>query len=1063
MNFSLPNLAMSRPISVIMLMVTLIGLGVIAYTRIPLEFIPRLDIPFIACVIPYPGSTPEQVENEIAIPAEGEFRTIPNLQRIMTVSDSNGCMVRIFFDWDADMAVASGEVRDRMERLKLKLPAGVDRFYLQRFSDTSLPIMMLSISWDGDEEELAHIARMILRPRIMRVEGVADVQIFGKPEREVLIEFDQEALRARNISLYEIVGQLQSSNVNLGAGKFEDGQTEYFVRTMNEFTRPEEYANLIIGANGLRLKDVADVGYRAREIEEDYSMDGRRGAFMMVFKESEANAVSTCLGVRAQLDTLATDPTFRGTEYFMFFDQSEAIVGALDGLTSAGKYGGLMAVCVLFLFLRRVRPTLLVALAIPSSIVAGLVFMFFAEMSLNIVTMVSLIIALGMVVDNSIVVIENIYRYNQLGLDPVESARRGASEVGLAITASTLTTAVVFVPVLYVQAGEMATYMKHFALPVSMALFASLLIALTVIPLAASKMPELNPDNVSSGRKRLGGLLNRLLGAERVKRATNLRKRIRPIAATMTFYGACLSWVMRWRMVSTLLILAFLVVTALIPGKNIERSGTPEVDTRQVEIALTFDQNFDLDLIQETMQQIREKIDMQREELGIANVFTTSNPRRGGINVYLRPIEEMEDEGIEQIFSTEEVRDILWQRLPATVPGAELNFQVAEAGEESERGISIMMRGDDIGQLREFAQRFASLMENVRNISNVKTDVDRMAQEIQVKIDDVLARQSGISPFVIAQSVDFALRGIQLPYLKQGGREIAVWAQFREEDRKSRSNLENVSMLTPMDGLVEINRMVDLTKAFSNPSIRRVNGKNVVSISAQVSTLGFTDAIEGMKDLIASYGLPPGYTIDLGDEIAELDMDFANFTTAMLLAIVLIYLVMGALFESYLLPISILTTVPLAGIGALWAMYLTRTPLDVICFIGLILMVGIIVNNGIVIIDHINQLRAGGMERLPAILQAGQDRFRPVMMTALTTILGCVPLAIGGGAGKAVSLSGLGRALIGGLVVGTFLTLLIVPLFYTFIDDIRVWMLRYFADLASLVRRKDKSTQSAKE
>ena len=339
MRLSLPEFSLHRPVTVIMVVVTLLGLGAVAWHKIPLEFFPKMNFPFIGCMIPYPGATPEQVEKEVAIPAEGEFRTIAHLERISTSSDANGCMVNMQFDSEADMGVATAEVRDRMERLKLRLPSEVERLTLRRWSSGDMPVMVFTLFRAGNDEEFAHLARTVLHPRLMRLDGVADVTIFGKPEREVLVEFDPNSLQSRRLGFYQVVSALRASSLNVSVGEFVDGQTKYYVRALDEFARPEEIADLVIGAHGARVKDVAEVGYKVREENETFSIDGKGGVFILVQKESEANTVATCAAVREELDRLKADPVFAGTETFVFLDQGELIRATLSSLVSAGKSG----------------------------------------------------------------------------------------------------------------------------------------------------------------------------------------------------------------------------------------------------------------------------------------------------------------------------------------------------------------------------------------------------------------------------------------------------------------------------------------------------------------------------------------------------------------------------------------------------------------------------------------------------------------------------------------------------------------------------------------------------
>jgi hydrophobic/amphiphilic exporter-1 (mainly G- bacteria), HAE1 family len=1053
--FSLPAFALRRPVTVTMIVITMLGLGALSLTRIPLEFLPRFDFPFIGCWIPYPGATPEQVEQEIAIPAEGEFRTISNMDRITSTSDSDGCFIGMRFKWDADMSNATAEVRDRIERLKLALPDGVDQLYLRRFNANSIPIMAFALFWDKDEEDLAHYARTILQPRLTRIDGVAEVVVFSNPERDVIIEFDQNALKSRGIALYQIITMLQTSNLNVSVGELLDGQTKHFVRVLDEFERPEDYAGLMLGANQVRLKDVANVGYKARDVSRYNSMDGKVGVFVIVRKESEANAVATCRAVVKEVERTMAMPVFEGTERFTFFEQAELIMGSLQGLKNAGMYGGGLALVVLFLFLRRFRPTFLVAFSIPASLVAALVFMFFSGMSLNIVTMVSMIIAIGMLVDNAIVVIENIYRYRSIGLDPKESARRGASEVGLAITAATLTTCVVFIPVFYMETGQMSVYMRQFGGPVIVALLASLLLALTVIPLVASITVEREHIRIVRVLTRVKArLLPRRGSASEKGGLIGTLARLHLIRRIIDVYSRVMEASMRRRSATVFCVLCFVGLTYAVPFRNIQVQQLPQLDTRQVQIEFKFDPNFDLERKTEVMKQVEGVIDQQRQELGIKNVYLSAEQNSAWLNVYLVRSEDMPP-GQRIRYTTEQVMDIFSARLPERLPGVELRLKIAEASQDqATRGITVRLKGDDTRLLNEYAERFRILMEQIPNISEAETDTQRARREVQLSVDAPLAERAGISPLVIARTVDFALRGTRLPFMKQRGREIQVWAQFQEEDRQTRANLENVAVMGTEGQLVPLNRLVDLDRSYSPQSIRRVDGKNVVTIEAKTHGDDLGQIRQDLAAVIGTFEMPTGYSVDRGDELNELDLNMANFIMSVILSIILIFVVMSALFESVFLPMSILTSVPLAFMGASWAMYFTNTSFDTIAFIGCILMIGIVVNNGIVIVDHINHLRRKEqMERLPAIVQAGRDRFRPVMMTAMTTILGAVPLAIGGGVGGEVSFVSLGRALIGGLTTGTLLTLFVVPLFYSLIDDFQQWFLKFLGILASLTKR----------
>jgi len=1043
--FSLPEFALRRPITVLMAIVTMLGLGFISLQRIPIEFIPKIEFPFIGVYIPYAGATPAQVEKEIAIPAEGQFRTLSNVKRISSTSDMNGCNIFMQFE-GVDLSTATSEVRDRMERLKADLPADVDRLFLQKFSSDALPVMIFTLYQEEDIAVLADAARTILQPRLLRLDGVADVTIFGEERPEVLIEFDQDALRSRSLSLYQVVQNLQLSNLNLSLGELVDGNRKHFVRALDEFKSPSELGELVVGPHSVRLKDVAEVGYVKRTQDSGYAIDGKTGVAVLIRKESESNTVATCLKIREELDNILEESVFDESQMFMFFDQSEMILGALDGLIRAGQWGGGLAFIVLFLFLRRFRLTIVVALCIPASLFVAFILMYFAGYTLNIVTIIAMIVALGMLVDNAIVVMENIHRHSQEGLGAEESARLGATEVSLAITAATATTCAAFLPLVFLDTGDLSNYIRQFAVPVTVALGASLILAVTAIPLAACHLPARETLWVNRVWMRL------------TSKTSPTPSEDEPTTPKVSFSGRVtegfigkylwlLGWTQRWRLATMLAVGAAFLST--IPACNgLSRQGLPSIDSRQVVIDVKFDRGFDPKDVRKTFDLVYERIDARREDLGIKNVFYQYSARGGNFNVYLNTEDDIAlDDTLP--YTTDEARDILWASLPAAIPGAELRFSIAETGEQSSQGFSLRMRGDDSAELAAYASRFATLLEDSPNVTEAEAENDANEEEIQILIDETFASQNGVSPFTIAQTVDFALRGVRIFYIKREGREIPVWAQFSEEDRASRANLENVAILNQQGELVPLAQLVDFRKARSPSAIRRVNSKNVVSINATTRTRDLGRVMDDLRVLSDNFEMPRGYNIEFGDELANLESDMTAFLTSIFLAIIVIYLIMGSLFESYLLPLSILVTVPLAGIGVVWSMYMTNTAIDTMTFIGFILLAGIVVNNGIVIVDHINQLRKDGISRYDAIIRAGRVRFRPVMMTALTTILGVVPLAVG-----EVTFSGLGRALIGGLTSGTLLTLFVVPLFYALIDDIRVWFSNFVATFSSSARNR---------
>lgn len=1027
--WSLPGFAIARPVTVWMIVLTCVVVGIVAWSRLPLEFIIQLWRPTVWVRMPYPGATPAQVEQEITIPAEGILKTIPNMEYLRSYSDSGQASFRLGFAFDADMALASAEIRDRVERLKPRLPEEVDHVFLSRFSPDDIPIMHLALFREEEQDALALYARTHFRNRLLRVPGVADVRISGRAEAQIYVNFNQDALRSAGLNLYQVAGLLQSSSVNVGLGRLRDGRLEYLVRVRDEFATVRDLEATVIGPTGLRLSDVADIETSRPSGADSFSVDGKRGVFVTIIKESGANSVDTCDGVRAELVGAKDDPELRDAEFFVFDDQSDIIRTALGSLFLAGQYGCVMAFLVLWVFLRRIQVTLLVALAIPASLMLAPAYIYFSGRSLNLITITAMFVSVGILVDNAIVVVENIHRHQAMGKGLVESAKNGAREVSLAITAATLTTLVVFVPVFYMNAGELSSILKEFAGPITFSLLGSLVLALTVLPMAESRLGPPKPGRVSAW----------YASENPFARTLRLVSRLGLVSRMTAVYRGSLVWVMRRRAYALLGVGCLLFLTWWLPFRATGFRELPEIDLRTVSVNFRVDQNYGYDNAMASVEKIADIINLHREELGIANLYVNSGGWGGELRCYLAKAGEAVG-GNREPPSTEAVRLRLRELLPERVAGGRIDCGIQSANPDGDRSISVELRGDDTKTLEEIAEQFRAAMATLPNLSDVTTSVDDQRDEIQLRIDDVKAAHHGVSPSAIARSVSTSLSGTRLPYLKKRGREVPVWGRVSGEDRKNAGDLE-VMTVEGRDGQsIPLMQMVELRKAKALARIQREEARTIISVSGRTDNDNMIEVKTALSRLIARFDLPSGYSIRMDEQFRQMDQTMKDFNLLMLTAFLLIYLLLAALFESWLLPLSVLTTVPMAFVGVYWALYMTNTALDTIALTGAVILCGLIVNNGIVIVDHMNQLRREGTPRAVAVIEGGLNRLRPVMMTTLTTILGVLPLAMGGPTGGATGVvDGLGRGLVGGLVAGTFLTLYVVPLMYTVVDDFQAW------------------------
>ncbi|MBI1320603.1 MAG: MMPL family transporter [Candidatus Hydrogenedens sp.] len=1037
--WSLPDLAIQRPIAVSMLVFTCMVLGVVSWNRLPMEFMVQFWQPATHVVILYPGAQPSQVEREVTIPAEGMFRTIPGLRRMRSSSGSSSVSISLFFDDGADMGQARAEIRDRIERLRASLPQGVTDIRINRWGLEDQPIMHFALFRADRKDELAEYARRVLPAKLQRVPGVANVGVSGTWKSQITVEFERDTLESLKLSPEQIAQALSANNIDLGLGQITGGGRRYFVRLENEVDSFDELGNMVVAPNGLRLKDVATLALHEPTGADTFEFDGKSGVFVSVTKDSEANTVDACDGVREALATLSEDPEFAGADFHIFHDQSKHIRLALNSLFQAGQYGVVMAFLILWVFLRKLAPTLVVSLVIPASLLIAPAYIYFSGATLNLITIAAMLISVGILVDNAIVVVENIHRYREAGLPRREAARRGAAEVGLAITAATLTTLVVFIPVMYMDSGELATLLGQFAGPVVSSLLASLVLALTVIPAMESRMRGTAPHD-QPRRRRAPAWLRRIAAID-------------PVAPAKRGYAAFLRFSLRNPLAFITAVLAALVATAVVPLPATGFRGFPDIDFRTIWVNFDTDPNYGEEQAKEEFQKIVVGyLDAHRDELGIRNLLVRQWGRSGSVQVFLKETEDLKP-GEDYPMTTEAARQAIYDALPERLAGARISCGIPSSNPSPTREIEISMKGEASERLFAMADDLVTMLERLPEVTGARPSRNEREEEIQLTVDNAAAYAWGVQPTAIASSVARGLSDTSMFYIKDKGREINVSGRFAGEDRRDRGDLETITTRNAESEVVPVINLVSLERGLAPGYIEHENGKTVSGVEAQTDEADLLAVRNAIEYLVGQLEVPRGYEIGLDQNLRRIDDTLESFWTTIAMSLVLIYLLLAALFESWLMPLSVLTTVPLAFIGVYWSLYATGTPLDTIALVGSILLCGIIVNNGIVIVDQINQLRAEGLGRAEAIITGGGNRLRPVLMTTLTTVLGVLPLALGGDNGTAASaVAALGRALVGGLCAGTLLTLFVVPMAYLIFDDARCWFRDFLGQTRSLWR-----------
>ncbi len=1036
--YLLPRLSLDRPVSVIMAVAALLVVGVVAYTRIPLDLVPGgLEGDRLYVRAGYADASPAEVEREVTRPLEEAIATVPRVGRVISGADRGGAWANVQFLPGTDMHEAYADLRDRIDRAMAELPEEIERVQVLRWNQDDWPVMWIGASLEGEFADAFQLLDVHVRPALQRIEGVGTVEVRGEAARQVRIELDQGRLRGHGVSPYEVGRRLASLNFALPGGRVMEGGRRIHVRSLGRFESLDEVRQLIVDdEHGLRLGDVAEVALKPPKQEWFTRIDGRPALGIEVMKASGGNLVEISRGVRAKLAELQRRPHLEGVDFEIFWDQGEHIVESVDNLKSTGLWGGLFAGLVLLFFLRAVRMTLIITLAIPLSVTATVATIYFLGWSLNLITMMGLMLSLGLVVDNAIVIVENIHRRRQEGAGPREASIRGAGEVGLAVTMATLTTVVVFLPLILMSGDEeFAFIMLRLGGPVVVGLLASLVIALLIVPLAAQRI------GTSGG------------GDPRI------------IARGRAAYERVLAWVLTHRLDTTLIVLAAMA-SMQIPMQGLERTDGGSRSRKDIWLALRMPEGQTIEAADRFIAGVEDTLLSHRESYGIRLVETWSSNSFGRIHLILEEDESndwyavawndlLESAGLRHSPHMDyvEVLEDIEERLPMP-PGFEMRINWRDGGGD-DNTVSVNLHGPDTDRLVELSREVERRLEGIPGLLSVQTDVDRGATELRVRLDRAQVRRYGLDPRVISGNISYALRGRELTRMHtDDGREVSVFFQLREADRRSLHQLRNLSFRAPGGNEIPLETLARLEVAQGLGGIRREDRQTVLAVTATTTEAGAESLFERVDEAMAGFETPRGYRWDKGERFQRLQQQEDSRLFALILSVTFVFLLMGVLFESFVLPLSVIVAIPFSFLGVFWTLYLTKTPFDLLSGIGTVILVGVVVNNAIVLIDLANRLRAEGHDRFEALMEAGRLRFRPILMTTFTTICGLLPMAVGNARMIGMPYAPLGRTMMGGLLASMVLTLVIVPLCYTFFDDLRELLRRVGRSAVAAARER---------
>ncbi|MEZ4459293.1 MAG: efflux RND transporter permease subunit [bacterium] len=1016
---NLPKFAVHRPVLTTMVFIGILVLGLVSFTRLQIDLLPEIDFPSISVVTTYEGAGPEEIETIITRPMEQALSTIEGIDRIESFSTEGRSRVALRFVWGTNLDTALNDVRATVERLKERLPEEADDPVVYKFNLGSFPVMYLGLSGSLDEPTLRLIAERDLGPRLERLEGVAAVEARGGLKREIHILLDGDRLRALGISPRTVIAAVRENNRNIPAGQVDEFDEQVLVRSVGEAANIQDFQDMVVAIRSewdgkqypIYLKDIAEVLDTFEEPTNVVYVNGQPGIRLNINKQSGSNTVAVADTVRKEIENINKD--YNGKlRLDILTDTSEYIKSSISNVQESVLIGALLAVFVLLFFLRSVRSTVIIATGIPISIIGMFTLMYYFDITLNLISFGGVALGIGMLVDNAIVILENIFKKYEDGLDPKTAAIEGSQEVAGAIVASTLTTVVVFVPVIFLT-GFAAIFFGQMAFVVSFALICSLAVALTLIPVLSSKFLKRSDNNV------------------KVDSAGN--------GASERVYGAVVDKALQWPKV-TLSIAVVLLGGSLAFAPLIGTELMPEGDQSEVVVNVELPVGTRIELTERAVKKLERIVAQEVPEIanmqtivGTPGFWSTSGGESARIEIKLvKPHERSR--------SSDDIANALMPKVSGIIPGADIRtraggglwiLRVLRGGGER---LEVQVRGFDLEEADRIAGEVKKVMEGVDGISSARASRQPGGREVQILPDRSKIAGMGLTYNDVASQLQTYLQGTRASVLRDQGDEFNVVVQLREDERRGIEAVLEVPIVVPGQGTTPLRNLVTVNEVEGPLTIERLNQNRVVTVNAQLT--GERDLgtiVEDLRVQMRDIKHSSNFAIIVTGESEEQNKTFASLLMGILLAIALVYMVMAAQFESFHQPFMIMFSVPFAAIGVVLTLVATGTTFNIQSFMGCVVLTGIVVNNAIVLIDYINLMRSRGMALTDAVALSARRRLRPILMTTATTMLALIPVAIGyaeGGEAQAP----LARVVVGGLLTSTAISLIIIPVLYQIVE-----------------------------
>ncbi len=1006
---SIAEFSIKRPVTTVMFFVSLFVIGLIAAVRLPLEAFPSVTPPLIVVQLPYTGSTPEEVERTVLRPVEEAMSTMSGIKRTEGTARANGAEFLVFFtDWSRNVAIAASDARQRIDAIRDQLPAELQRYTVQKIDTGDQPVLRVRLASDTQNLTGAYdlIDRQFKR-RIERLPGVAKVEVSGAPPNEVEIAISPDRLSAHNISLNDLTKTLQAVNFSLSAGVLDDGGRRLRVQPVGELTDLSQLTDLVIGSTGVRLGDIADVRLKPARMDYGRRLDGRPAVGLDIFKERDANLVDVSRNALKEVEAIRKEPAMSGIQVKIIDNQGDNVTSSLTSLAEAGGIGLLLSIAVLYFFLRHWPSTLMVTLAIPICFVMTLGFMYFAGITLNILSMMGLLLAVGMLVDNAVVVVESIYQEREKNPgQPRLASILGTRHVAIALSAGTLCHCIVFVPNLFGERNFLAIYLSQIAITISVSLLASWLVAVSLIPMISARLktpPTVGLKNASNG------LIPRL------------QRR----------YAKLLRWTLEHRgksVMGIVLIIAVSIVPMVLTKKNMFGGGGGE----QARVDYQWKGSYTKEQMSDEVLRVENFLEANRRQFHIKQVYSYYSEQGDASTVVTFDSKDAK--------VTKPLSDQISKALPKS---ARATFTLGDDGDNGGPGqkVQVQLIGDSTQTLEDLSNDIIPILSRSKKLRDVRLDAGDRNSELNVHVDRERAAAFGFSAEDVSRFVGLALRGAPLREFRRGETEVPVWVRFAGAEHYGVQDMASFTVRAPDGRTVPLLSMVDVKVVPAASEIKRVNRQTALSIVAKLpDKVTMPEAKKAMEDTLKSIAFPAGYTYSFeGSAFGDDAEASAQMMFNLMIALVMIYIVMSAVFESLLFPAAIMSGVLFSVFGVFWLFWLTGTEFNIMAFIGILVLMGVVVNNGIVMIEHINNLRRRGMSRTDALVEGSRERLRPIMMTMGTAILAMVPIAL------STSQSGnnvpayypMARAIAGGLAFSTIVSLLFLPTIYAILDDLR--------------------------